>query len=85
MKLFLIISTAIVITIATGVVLDKAKPKTRLTKHETIEADLTERYKILQDSVADLEKKARILNNYLNIKHIEYMEVCDLVYTKKKK
>jgi hypothetical protein len=85
MKLFLIISSAIVVTIATGVALDKVKPKTRLTEHEILEADLTERYKILRDSVADLETKARILNNYLNIKHIEYMEVCDLVYTKKKK
>jgi hypothetical protein len=85
MKLFIIISTAIVLTIATGVALNKVKPKTRLTKHEILEDDLTERYKILQDSVADLEKKASILNNYLNMKHIEYMEVCDLVYTKKKK
>jgi len=85
MKLFIIISTAIVLTIATGVALNKVKPKTRLTEHEILEDDLTERYKILQDSVADLEKKASILNNYLNMKHIEYMEVCDLVYTKKKK
>jgi len=85
MKLFIIISTAIVLTIATGVALNKVKPKTKLTEHEILEDDLTERYKILQDSVADLEKKASILNNYLNMKHIEYMEVCDLVYTKKKK
>ena len=85
MKLFIIISTAIVLTIATGVALNKVKPKTRLTKHEILEDDLIERYRILQDSVADLEKKASILNNYLNMKHIEYMEVCDLVYTKKKK
>jgi hypothetical protein len=85
MKLFIIISTAIVLTIATGVALNKVKPKTRLTEHEILEDDLIERYKILQDSVADLEKKASILNNYLNMKHIEYMEVCDLVYTKKKK
>jgi hypothetical protein len=85
MKLFIIISTAIVLTIATGVALNKVKPKTRLTEHEILEDNLTERYKILQDSVADLEKKASILNNYLNMKHIEYMEVCDLVYTKKKK
>jgi predicted ABC-type ATPase len=85
MKLFIIISTAIVLTIATGVALNKVKPKIKLTEHEILEDDLIERYKILQDSVADLEKKASILNNYLNMKHIEYMEVCDLVYTKKKK
>jgi hypothetical protein len=85
MKLFIIISTAIVLTIATGVALNKVKPKIKLTEDEILEDDLIERYKILQDSVADLEKKASILNNYLNMKHIEYMEVCDLVYTKKKK
>ena len=45
---------------------------------------LESRYKILTDSVADLEEKARILNAYLNMKHLEYIEVCDLVQKKKK-
>jgi hypothetical protein len=33
---------------------------------------------------ADLERKVEILNRYLMVKHIEYMEVCNLTYSPSK-
>lgn len=38
----------------------------------------------LKDSVEDLEKKAEILNRYLQMKHIEYIDVCKLTYKNEK-
>lgn len=38
---------------------------------------------VLKDSVEDLQIKARILNTYLNYKHLEYIDVCNLVQRKK--
>ena len=40
--------------------------------------------RILEDSVADLKIKAAILNNYLHAKHLEYIDVCNLVDRKSK-
>ena len=56
----------------------------KLIEHQIPCDYLEARYDVLIDSVADLETKAEILNRYLNMKHIEYMEVCDLVYKTKK-
>ena len=40
---------------------------------------------LLKDSVSDLEQKANILNKYLHAKHLEYIEVCNLVHYKSNK
>lgn len=45
---------------------------------------LIERQKNLEDTVADLESKVRILNKYLNYKHLEYIDSCNLVERKSK-
>jgi hypothetical protein len=57
-----------------------AKEPTKLIKHKTDYSYVQS----LKDSVEDLEAKARILNRYLQMKHLEYIEVCDLVYKSKK-
>lgn len=57
-----------------------AKGRTKLIKHKTDYSYVQS----LKDSVEDLEAKARILNRYLQMKHLEYIEVCDLVYKTKK-
>jgi len=56
----------------------------KLVEHKIPCEYLESRYEIMLDSVADLEEKAEILNRYLNMKHIEYIEVCNLVHRKKK-
>ena len=87
MKAFIPIILIVVFSIVVAFVMDnkhqKARDKTRLIEHKIRENELTERYKVLQDSVADLEQKARILNRYLNMKHLEYIEVCNLVAKEK--
>lgn len=45
---------------------------------------LIERQKNLEDTVANLESKVRILNKYLNYKHLEYIDSCNLVEKKSK-
>jgi len=82
MKTFIIVISAIFLSVAAATVL--VRPKKGLIEHRVREYELTEKYKNLQDSVADLEQKARILNRYLNMKHLEYIEVCNLVHTSKK-
>jgi cell division protein FtsL len=57
----------------------------RLIEHQIDQSEYESDIKNLQDSVKDLETKARILNNYLNMKHLEYIEVCDLVAKRKRK
>jgi hypothetical protein len=49
------------------------------------DARIREEITILKDSVSDLKKKASILNSYLHLKHLEYMEVCNLVQHKSNK
>ena len=80
MKVILIvIAVALVTAIPLFVVFDKEKSKSVLLLHRIERKDLSERHKILKDSVADLEEKARILNRYLRIKHLEYIEVYKFV------
>lgn len=83
MKIVIAVLT-IVLSIGILVTSSVSNPSFSLKLGDNFEDELSERCKILQDSVADLEKKAEILNRYLNMKHIEYMEVCDLVYKSKK-
>lgn len=83
MKVFVIVFSAILISVVMGVFLIRPTKKL-LIEQSFREQELAEKYKILQDSVADLEKKAEILNRYLNMKHLEYIEACNLVYKPQK-
>jgi hypothetical protein len=72
----------IIIGIAVGARLSiSGKEPNKLIEHKTDYSYVQS----LKDSVQDLETKARILNNYLNMKHLEYIEVCDLVAKRKTK
>lgn len=58
-----------------------AKEPTKLIEHKTDYSYVQS----LKDSVEDLEAKARILNRYLQMKNLEYIEICDLVAKSKDK
>jgi hypothetical protein len=55
----------------------------KLIEHKIPCDYLESRYETLIDSVADLEQKAEILNRYLSMKHLEYIDACNLVQRKK--
>jgi hypothetical protein len=85
MKTFITLVVAIGMSVAIAVLFYKDKSKKGLVVHQVYDKELNDRYNALKDSVADLEQKARILNNYLNVKHLEYIEVCNLVHKSSKK
>jgi hypothetical protein len=65
----------------------KDRPNTKYQQyqeHKEKETRLIIHNRILEDSVADLKIKATILNNYLHAKHLEYIDVCNLVERKSK-
>jgi hypothetical protein len=53
-------------------------------KYKDKETRLIIHNRILEDSVADLEVKLRILNNCLHKEQLEYLDVCNLVDKKSK-
>jgi len=69
----------IIIGIAVGARLSiSGKEPNKLIEHKTDYSYVQS----LKDSVQDLETKARILNRYLQMKNLEYIEVCNLVASK---
>lgn len=61
--------------------ISKSKPNKEQEKVSRLATDSEIKYfNNLKDSVEDLEKKAEILNRYLQMKHIEYIDVCKLTY-----
>jgi hypothetical protein len=83
--IFKVITAQIVIAVLILIfIFNKPKIEKKLVEHKIPCEYLEARYESLVDSVSDLEQKAEILNRYLNMKHIEYMEVCDLVHKSKK-
>lgn len=83
--IFKIIAAQIVVTALFAIfIFNRPKIDKKLVEYKIPCEYLEARYESLVDSVADLEQKAKILNRYLNMKHIEYMEVCDLVHKSKK-
>jgi hypothetical protein len=83
--IFKVVAAQIFVTALIAIfIFNKPKIDKKLVEHKIPCEYLEARYESLVDSVSDLEEKAEILNRYLNMKHIEYMEVCDLVYKSKK-
>jgi hypothetical protein len=83
--IFKVVAAQIFVTALIAIfIFNKPKIDKKLVEHKIPCEYLEARYESLIDSVADLEEKAEILNRYLNMKHIEYMEVCDLVHKSKK-
>ncbi len=83
--IFKVVAAQIFVTALIAIfIFNKPKIDKKLVEHKIPCDYLEARYESLVDSVSDLEEKAEILNRYLNMKHIEYMEVCDLVYKSKK-
>jgi hypothetical protein len=76
------------ISVAIGLVeLFKDKPVTkhqRYQEHKEKETRLIIHNRILEDSIADLEVKLRILNNCLDKERLEYLDVCNRVNGKSK-
>jgi hypothetical protein len=61
--------------------ISKSKPNKEKEKVSRLATDSEIKYfNNLKDSVEYLEKKAEILNRYLQMKHIEYIDVCKLTY-----
>jgi general stress protein CsbA len=68
-----------------GSIKDRSKTTyEKYQEHKDKETRLIIHNRILEDSVADLKIKAAILNNYLHAKHLEYIDVCNLVQRKSK-
>lgn len=86
MKTLLVVVTAqvLVAVLIFLVFIKEPEFENKLVEHKIPCEYLESRYEVMLDSVADLEKKAEILNRYLNMKHLEYIEVCDLVHRSKK-
>ncbi len=83
--IFKVVAAQIFVTALIAIfIFNKPKIDKKLVEHKIPCDYLEARYESLVDSVSDLEQKAEILNRYLNMKHIEYMEVCDLVHKSKK-
>jgi hypothetical protein len=83
--IFKVVAAQIFVTALIAIfIFNKPNIDKKLVEHKIPCEYLEARYESLIDSVADLEEKAEILNRYLNMKHIEYMEVCDLVHKSKK-